>query len=50
MELWEILSTALGPCTYFLISLHNRLMTEALYFQSFVFNKQMHVNKQLFLK
>lgn len=50
MGLWEILSTALGLCIYFLISLHNRLMIEEFSFQSFVSNKQMHVNKQLFLK
>lgn len=50
MELWEILSTAWGPCVYFLVSSHNRPMLEELSFQSFVSNKQMHVNKQLFLK
>lgn len=49
MELWEILSTV-GLYSYFLISLHNKLMIEALSFKSFVSNKQMHVSKKLFLK
>lgn len=50
MALWEILSTALGPCMHFLVFSYNRLMIEELSFQSFVSNKQMHVNMQLFLK
>lgn len=35
MELWEILSTALGPCMYFPISSHSGLMMEELSFQFF---------------